>query len=353
MDPAILLAADKDHLMGTIVIEFAVISLLRSRVYNYFGTWKTRAMKTVTSFLSSCRSLIEHQRARYLAAKLPGRQSEIAQQVGFLFVEGYNAGLETDACRLAKQLDALPAVERSVMYEGAFCALAALDLTDSDPSMTRVAELAGTSPDLAAAINYGVGGALSHLGVNAPPELSLTNEFWSWPAIDSYGCHMGLFRWAEIMISTGYPPGIIGLGRRAFDQGLGRAIWFLAGTYPALIGEMVQNFAEHRRADLWSGIGIMTGMYGAEAEKDLRKLTNIAKRFRSQLQVGISIGAYVRHSIKSSSEFTDSACKVICHASSKEMAEIATACMVDSTHYFDRTVFDQWQKSIARTLLNS
>lgn len=315
-------------------------------------------MNTVNSFINSCRALIYHQRARHLSQRLPGARSDIAQNVGSLFVEGYNAGLETDSTRLSRQLNSLPAVERSILYEGAFCALASLDLTDQygrkeerDPAMLRVTELAVTSPDLAAAVNYGVGGALSHLDVNALRNLSLTNEMWSWPAIDSYGCHMGYFRWSEVMLLPGYPPGISGLAKRAFDQGLGRAIWFLSGARPALMAEIISKFAHYRRADLWSGVGTMTGMYGCESDKDLKLLSNYARKHRLKLQLGVTVGAYIRHTLDSIDSSTEAACKVVCHAGSREIADLAVNAIAESgSLVFDRTIFDTWQKAIMRSL---
>src|SRR6185503_18765465 len=51
-----------------------------------------------------------------------------------------------------------------------------------------------------------------------------------WLAVDGYGFHEGYFHWPESIDRRRLPRGLSGYARCAFDQGLGRSLWFVEGA---------------------------------------------------------------------------------------------------------------------------
>jgi hypothetical protein len=73
---------------------------------------------------------------------------------------------------------------------------------------------------------------------------------------------------------------------RAVDQGIGRALWFINGADPVAVTAAVDRFAEERRPDLWSGVGLAATFAGGADAADLAALCDAAGEHWSQLGLG-------------------------------------------------------------------
>ncbi len=101
------------------------------------------------------------------------------------------------------------------------------------------------------------------------PDLSGTPYYptMSWLAVDGYGFDKAYFdthRWVgRQKRDTPYPwDGWPSYFERAFDQGVGRALWFIHGGNAPAVVAAVNAFASDRRADLWSGVGLAATFAG-------------------------------------------------------------------------------------------
>ncbi len=87
---------------------------------------------------------------------------------------------------------------------------------------------------------------------------SFGRDGWRWMATAS----TGYFYWPRSVRRQRDPAGPFGYARRAFDQGLGRSLWFVEGADAAHIAAAISAFPQSRRADLWSGVGLASAYAG-------------------------------------------------------------------------------------------
>jgi len=118
----------------------------------------------------------------------------------------------------------------------------------------------------------------------------------TWLAVDGYGFDLAYFhpkRWMERQeIPAPYPwEGNPDYFLRAVDQGIGRALWFMNGGRPEPVVAAVGRFAPHRRADLWSGIGLAATFAGGCSPDELAWLREAAGPHRPELALGAGCAA--------------------------------------------------------------
>jgi enediyne biosynthesis protein E2 len=121
----------------------------------------------------------------------------------------------------------------------------------------------------------------------------------SWLAVDGYGFDRAYFdtrRWVD---GQHVPPpyrwdGSPDYFTRAVDQGIGRALWFICGAQTPQVAAAVNAFATHRRADLWSGVGLAAGFAGGSEPAALSALRRESGEYASELAVGAVFAAKAR-----------------------------------------------------------
>jgi enediyne biosynthesis protein E2 len=121
----------------------------------------------------------------------------------------------------------------------------------------------------------------------------------SWLAVDGFGFDRAYFdtrRWVtDQQRPAPYPwQGTPGYFPRAFDQGIGRALWFIHGGQPQPVAAAVDQFAPDRRGDLWSGVGLAATFAGAAPEVALSSLPELAGGHRADLAQGAVFAATAR-----------------------------------------------------------
>ena len=81
---------------------------------------------------------------------------------------------------------------------------------------------------------------------------------------------------------------------RAVDQGIGRALWFIHGAQALDVAAAVASFAEHRRPDLWSGVGLAATFAGGCDTAGLATLRRAAGGYHGELAQGSVFAAKAR-----------------------------------------------------------
>lgn len=311
-------------------------------------------MKTFEAFLAHCQKMAGRVKVPGLPGQIsPSKRREFVDQISSTFLDGYDAALHTDLDRLTKQLEGLSFTEKSVATEGVYTALATSDLSKQNnlEQVNRFSQ--GT--DIKNAVRYqGIGYALSHLNIDPSVSEKHMNEFWGWQTMEAYGFHESYFKWPLTIEKLTLPANISGLAARAFDQGMGRAIWILCVAEPNLIGQMIDRFPPQRRNDLWSGAGIMTGFWGLVDERDLKLLLRKSKKNYASLQQGVAFSAWIRQENKEPKDFTDGACRLICKAESHELGAQVQGIMADllaSGAMPNGVMFAQWKDTVAQIFM--
>jgi hypothetical protein len=121
----------------------------------------------------------------------------------------------------------------------------------------------------------------------------------SWLAVDGYGFDRAYFdtgRWVDAQqlpkpyAWEGSPDYFL----RAVDQGIGRALWFICGARTDDVAASVARFAGHRRADLWSGVGLAATFAGGSDAEGLAGLARAAGEHAGQLAMGVVLATKAR-----------------------------------------------------------
>jgi hypothetical protein len=121
----------------------------------------------------------------------------------------------------------------------------------------------------------------------------------NWLAVDGYGFDRAYFdtkRW----VHKQYVPkpyaweGSPAYFLRAVDQGIGRALWFIHGGQAADVAAAVRRFADHRKADLWSGVGLAATFAGGSERDGLAGLRRAAGEHWSSLALGVVFAVKAR-----------------------------------------------------------
>ena len=254
---------------------------------------------------------------------------ERLEKVGRCFVRGYNIALEEDRpLPLAARLEAEVEHEfQGFAYEGAGMALALLDTLIPGRRDRLARFLAGPGQVHAYIVHVGAGWILARLPISPERLLArLEDRALRWLALDGYGFHEGFFRWPRSVVQQAVPRKLRGYARRGFDQGLGRSLWFVDGADVRLIPRTLGAFAEARRPDLWSGVGLACGYAGGRGEADLEVLRRAAGPHAAQLAQGIAFAAKARERAGNPAAHTELACQVIC-----DLSAAAASAVTDDT----------------------
>jgi len=249
-----------------------------------------------------------------------GKQARL-ESIGRTFVDGYNAYLAEalDSCAAAVDPEL-----RGFAVEGAAMACALLDhLTPW--RRDRWARLLASRPEHIYMIHIGAGWATARLRRSLRKAIARRDPLLGWLVADGWGFHQAYFhpdRWATGRARFPVREGYVS---RAVDQGVGRALWFVAGADPARVASRVLRFAPERRADVWSGIGLAATYAGGCTVEELDALVALAGEFRAPLAQGAAFAATARAVAGNPTVTGDRAAHALSGRSSSELWQLARA----------------------------
>jgi hypothetical protein len=257
----------------------------------------------------------------------PGFAPEAWQRfepVAHSLMEGYHATLEDP--RLSALEARLEAVEPSLKgfaYEGAGMGLAALDAITPWKKQKRLnAFVEGPGAPHIYPIYVGVGLAYARLKRTPEANLAGLDPLLGWVTADGYGFHEAFFKRRRYVEQHTVPTHLSSYGRRFFDQGVGRALWFSSGALPDRVAHLIAGFQPQRHADLWSGVGLASA-YGGGADADaLRSVLAHAHAYKPQLARGAATAAWGRQHAGNQAAHTDLACEIFCGRTSQDAAAL-------------------------------
>ena len=243
-----------------------------------------------------------------------GRRLEVMLES---FIGGYNtvvrAGSDQSLCaELYRNYDQHHV---GFAFEGIGLYLTMLDLGLPGRSnrLDQFTKGAGKNHDFIIAVGAGFAVARVPWGLRSINSYLLTlDPFVGWCIPGGYGFHEGFFKHRRFIDGAEAPPRILSPeGKRIFDSGLGRAMWWVKCANPEKIAAAINGFAESRRAELWAGIGIAACYAGGVSDTALYKLNELAGSFRYDFLSGLPFGARLRQKAGNYSVWTESACGVV------------------------------------------
>lgn len=236
------------------------------------------------------------------------------EAIGGAFLEGYRAALDAPSAGAAiARLETTDAPLRGFRYEGAAMALYLLDRLLPGRRDRFDAFIADRGADHVYMAYVGAGWAHARLPFGLRPALARRDALLRWLMLDGYGFHQGFFHWRTAVEGARHVPSRVqGYARRAFDQGLGRSLWFVDGHEPARIAATIAGFASARHADLWAGAGLAATYAGGVDAAALAQLRELAGAHAGWLAQGSAFAAAARHRAGNPVPHNDLACRAFC-----------------------------------------
>ena len=245
------------------------------------------------------------------------------ESIGGIFLVGYHAGLAADRSEsLAAELDSVVLADRGFAFEGAGMALALLDRVTPWRRNRFAHFVEGVAAPHVYMAHIGAGWALARLGRRFAPATLPFDPLMRWLVIDGFGFHEGYFATRRAVDALHRPSWLCDYATCAFDQGLGRSLWFIEGGDDAAITRRIARFPADRRADLWSGVGLAATYAGGVADATLVALREASGEHLLDLAQGAAFAAQARVRACNSAPHTDAACNVFTHRSATAAATL-------------------------------
>ncbi|MYV65380.1 DUF1702 family protein [Streptomyces sp. SID2131] len=291
----------------------------------------------------------------------PTERTRRLEAVPQAVVTGFEWGIEDkDLATTERRLALVDPLNRGFAYEGATMACAIRDTMGPKGHRTRDLLQGGGRPHIF--LNYiGIGFAMAKLPrplwKKLVPDLTEPDLYpaMSWLCVDGYGFDRAYFdtdTWVgEQRLDTPYDwDGDPSYWQRAFDQGVGRALWFIHGGHTANVSAAVRAFAGGRQADLWSGVGLAATFAGGSTAADLAALREEAGAFSGHLAQGSVFAAKARHHAGFVPEHSQIAVHAFTGHTVEAAARLADDCEVSAPQLGVGPAYEVWRAKVRTQL---
>jgi hypothetical protein len=277
------------------------------------------------------------------------------ETIGQAFLRGYHTALpDRGGAALARSLGSVDADLQGFAFEGAAMALTLLDhlLPMNRGRFHRF--LHGEGAPHSYMLHVGAGWAMARLPwlcwrVNS--FISTLDPLARWLALDGYGFHQGYFQWPRSVRRQEVPRGVAGYARRAFDQGLGRSLWFVEGADAARIAATIGSFPQGRQPDLWSGVGLACAYAGGREEAHVESLREAAGPYLAQVAQGAAFASKARERAGNQAPHTEMACDILCGISAQAAADVTDDALLDLPKDGVEPAYEIWRCRIREQLI--
>ena len=272
------------------------------------------------------------------------------EKVGQTFLDGYRAALETsEPNALGQRLNRIDSEWRGFAFEGSAMALALFDFITPWRRDRLDVFLRGLGDPHAYMVHVGLGWAAARLPWvrrNVESHLQRLDPLLRWLVLDGYGFHQGYFYWPQYVRQQKIIARLSPYARRAFDQGLGRSLWFIEGADVSQILATISAFDNERHADLWSGVGLACTYAGGAERADIEAVRQAANHYLPQLAQGAAFAAKARQRAGNAADHTETACQVLCGMSAAAAAEVTDRCLGDLPAGSELPAYELWRQRV-------
>ncbi|SRR6266566_655961 len=246
------------------------------------------------------------------------------ERVGEAFLRGYHLAISNQGIEsLVGSLNEIDLEFRGYGFEGGAMGLDILDQLQpwKAPGIDKL--LRGPGQAHVYMVHVGIGWSMARWRLGITRRLARLDPLLRWLAVDGFGFHEGYFHWPRYAARVRPLFAMLrGYGLRAFDQGLGRSLWFVGGADPEYIATAISRFPRPRRDDLWSGIGLACTYAGGTDTTDLQMLRILSGPHWSHLAQGAVFAAGARHRAQNMTVQTELGCQLLCGLFARQAAEL-------------------------------
>jgi enediyne biosynthesis protein E3 len=189
------------------------------------------------------------------------------------------SGISIDA--LINELNKFEIRYRSVAFEGASMGVALTSDFETWKAYAKASEKHATQ------VHIGLGWAIAEKQLDLTSTLSLAEAEMRVKALDGFGYWNGLFQRRATIRTQQIPENITPEFQVGFDQGVGRGIWYITKGEVDKVLNIINHFAEERRANLWQGIGVALTYVGGCSDELMAELKTASGEFKMNLEKGI------------------------------------------------------------------
>jgi len=292
--------------------------------------------------------------------KSPAAQERL-ETVGKTFLIGYAHAVEARTPADAEApVEELTDWLRGFAYEGAGMGLAMLDglpFGRSDNVARFLALPVGKRYQYLAYV--GIGWAMARLPRFRWPKPASLDPVLAPLVLDGYGFHQAYFRTARYVgdryqnPAFPWPGGEHGAyANRAIDQGIGRALWFVGGTDPDRVIDLVERFPQTRQGDLYAGIGLAATYAGGVTEEELKTVWRRAGEHRGSLAQGSAFAAHARVIAGIVPSHATLATQLFCGVTPEEAARRTNELRPADPTGGDVPAYEVWRQRIANEFIS-
>jgi enediyne biosynthesis protein E3 len=198
-------------------------------------------------------------KSRGFAASTPTKQATL-EGIGRTFIGGYNAALTaTKVEDIVQYIRDISSTERGFAVEGAAMGAAVSDALPFRRSLLPAC-IEAFEHDFTYLAHVGAGWSLARMPWRRTQIIALLDPIHCWLAYDGLGFHDTYFKHRRVF--AGWRRESSGYRARAYDQGVGRALWFVTGGSIEAVILVISKLPEIRQNDLWSGLGLAMAYAG-------------------------------------------------------------------------------------------
>ena len=186
---------------------------------------------------------------------------------------------------LISELNKFGSRNRSAAFEGASMGIALTHSLETWKSYASKTEKHATQ------VHIGLGWAIRPSGspeggLDLASTLSQIATEYHVKVLDGFGYWNGLFHRRATIRTQQVPENITPVFQPGFDQGVGRAIWYVCKGDIPKVQDVTNYFDPMRRPDIWKGLGVASTYIGGCSELHLAGLRAIAGKFVADLDKG-------------------------------------------------------------------
>jgi len=264
------------------------------------------------------------------------------------FVQGFNAALiAPDEHDFATRALIVPLEEQGFAYEGAGMALGLLDLLTPFGGRRVQRLLSGPGAAHASMIHVGLGRAFARLHRHPWGAFKGMDLRLRWLVLDGYGFQEAFFKPERFVRACQRPHRLTGYGLRAFDQGIGRCLWFVEGADVERVAAAVRGFDASRLADLWSGVGFAACYAGGVGRPELELLVVLSGEAYPALAQGAAFAAKARERARNVAPHNELGCEAICGMEVEKAAGFTDGALwlasLATEHRTPQAAYEMWR----------